>query len=165
MKKFCKTCKDGQCDLDKVPSMAECHNVQHWKIYALSLEEKLDLEDDIRDKLDVANWLRNTEKVRSYNCTACNRDYQIPVHLTYITCVCGMRSRLRHLGGIDENQDVIDAAMEFFGNERSAQLAWIAEVVAGKHSINYSADEIRAMIKNEMDRWELKDTGWKRKSK
>jgi hypothetical protein len=68
------------------------------------------------------------------------------------------------LGGIDPDQAVIDAAMAYFGNERSAQLAWIAEVVGGEHCLSYTADDIRKMIRQEMERWEKTQKGWRRKN-
>jgi len=141
----------------------DCPNVAHWKAYSLHLEDKIEMHDDDRDKLDVAEWLERHPKVRPYNCHGCGRYYETPTNLTHFTCVCGHRCRLRHLGGTDPNEAVIDAAMIHFGNERSAQLAWIAEVVAGKYCPNYSADEIRKMIRQEMDRWELDTNGWKKK--
>ncbi|CAM6006383.1 unnamed protein product, partial [Sphagnum balticum] len=104
--------------------------------------EKLEQHDDDRDKLDVAEWLSRYKKVNDYHCHGCGRQYALPTHLTVFTCVCGHRCRLRHVGGINPDQAVIDAAMAYFGNERSAALAWIAEVVAGDHALHYDADEI-----------------------
>ena len=138
--------------------------ISHWEIFANSLEEKLEQHDDDRDKLDVAEWLERYEKVKKYNCHGCGRHYEIPTHINHFTCVCGHRCRLRHLGGTNPDQAVVDAAMAYFGNERSAQLAWIAEVVGGEHCLHYTADEIRKMIRQEMDRWELGKDGWKRKN-
>ena len=141
----------------------ECAFISHWETYAIHLEDKMEMEDDERDKLDVAEWLQRYEKVKGYDCHGCGRHYEIPTHINHFTCVCGHRSRLRHLGGTNPDQAVVDAAMEYFGNERSAQLAWIAEVVAGQHAAHYTADEIRKMIRQEMDRWEQTDSGWKKK--
>ena len=53
--------------------------------------------------------------------------------------------------------------MAYFGNERQAQLAWIAEIIGGKHFESYSADDIRKMIRQELDRWEETKDGWKKK--
>ena len=156
--------KCGHCGLSmKERPSAECAFISHWESYANNLEDKIDMDDEDRDKLDVAEWLERYEKVKSYNCHGCGRHYEIPTHLTHFTCVCGHRCRLRHLGGTDPNAAVIDAAIEYFGNERSAQLAWIAEVVGGEHCTHYTADEIRKMIRQEMDRWTQTGTGWRKK--
>lgn len=141
----------------------ECTFISHWETYAIHLEDKMELDDEERDKLDVAEWLERYQKVKGYDCHGCGRHYEIPTHLTHITCVCGHRCRLRHLGGTDPSQAVIDAAITYFGNERSAQLAWIAEVIASPHAVNRSVDEIRKMIQQELDRWELTETGWSKK--
>lgn len=162
MKIKCDGCLNN---LDNEPTSDCQYPISHWKEYSISLQEKLEQHDDDRDKLDVAEWLESYEKVKSYNCHGCGRHYELPTHLTYAECVCGHRSRLRHLGGINPDQAVIDAAFRYFGNERSAQLAWIAEVVGGEHCVSYTADEIRKMIRQEMDRWTLTDSGWERKKK
>ena len=135
----------------------------HWQAYAIYLEDKLDMEDDSRDKMDVAEWIENLDKVRSYKCHGCGRDYDIPTHLNHFICICGHQCRLRHLGGTDSYEAVIDAARDYFGNERSANLAWIAEIIAGEHGKSYSSNDIRKMISNEMDRWALKSYGWEKK--
>lgn len=140
-----------------------CEELSHWKTYALTITEKLELKDDERDKLDVAEWLSNYKKTQSYNCTGCGRDYILPTHLIHFTCVCGHGCRLRFIGGYDPDQSVIDAAMMYFGNERQAHLAYIAEIIAGKYCASYSVDKIRESIQNELDRWEMTDKGWKRK--
>jgi len=141
-----------------------CPSVNHWEIYAAHLERQMEMHDDDRDKLDVAEWLEHYEKVRSYDCRSCSRHYEIPTHLTHLTCVCGQRVRLRHLGGTDPDAAVIDAAIRYFGTERMAQLAYIAEVIAGPHCYNYTADQIREMFRREMDRWILEDDGWRKKN-
>lgn len=146
----------------KLEPIYDCPEVAHWKRFASHLSEKIELHDDDRDKLDVAEWLSTYKKVNKYNCHACKRHYELPTHMTHFVCVCGHRCRLRHVGGTNPDEAVIDAAIAYFGNERSAQLAWIAEVVAGEHCLNYTADEIRDMIRREMDRWVL-DGGWRRK--
>jgi len=142
----------------------DCQSIAHWKEWAILLQDKLEKHDDDRDKLDVAEWLESYEKVKDYKCHGCGRDYNLPTHIDHFTCVCGHRSRLRHLGGMNPDQAVIDAAIRYFGNERSAQLAWIAEVVGGQHCLHYTADEIRNMIRREMDRWIQTDSGWERKA-
>lgn len=174
MTKLCDRCEKPMND---IPSRFNCRDVDHWCAYTEVVEQERDTavlnlaknivaseqSDDDRDKLDVAEWLKKAPKVKAYNCHGCGRHYDIPTHLTHITCVCGHKARLRHHGGTNPDEAVIDAAMAHFGNERSAQLAWIAEVVAGPHATNYSADEIRKMIRQEMDRWTLQEDGWRRK--
>ncbi len=142
---------------------SDCQSIEHWKQYTIKVETKLEQHDDDRDKLDVAEWLERYPKIKSYNCHGCGRHYEIPTHLTHFTCVCGHGCRLRHLGGINPDQAVIDAAIRYFGNERSAQLAWIAEIVGGEHCLYYTAEDIRKMIRQEMDRWELSKDGWRKK--
>lgn len=156
--------------LSTVEPPDDCPRFDHWTAYTHSLKEelhdvssKLEMHDDDRDKLDVAKWLENYEKVKSYDCQGCGRHYELPTHINHFDCVCGHRCRLRHLGGSNPDQSVIDAAMGYFGNERSAQLAWIAEIVAGEHCLHYTADEIREMIRREMDRWVLVEDGWRKK--
>jgi hypothetical protein len=149
---FCKNCN---C-LQHILPDNNCNDINHWKYYC-----QQNLEN--RDKLDVAEWLSSYEKVKSYNCHGCNRHYELPTHIDHFTCVCGHRCRLRHLGGTNPDQAVIDAAISYFGNERSAQLAWIAEIIGGEHCMNYTADEIRKMISQEMDRWQLTESGWRKK--
>lgn len=156
-----KDCIDCHLPLNGEPS-SDCQQLSHWEIYATFLQEKLEMRDDERDKLDVAEWLLNYEKIREYKCSACNREYQIPVYLNYITCVCGLKCRLRYIGGYNPDHAVIDAAMSYFGNERSAQLAHIAQIIANPHFAHYTGDEIRKMIKEELDCWELKENGWAR---
>ena len=155
-------CNDCGKHLLKEP-LAECPSLSHWKAYAGHMRIIMDLRDDDRDKFDVAEWLERYEKVKSYHCDACGRDYQLPTHLTVFTCVCGLRCRLRHLGGTNPDQAVIDAAIRYFGNERMAQLAYIAEIIGGKYCEHFSADEIRKMIRQELDRWVLEDDGWRKK--
>ena len=70
---------------------------------------------------------------------------------------------MRHLGGTDPSEAVIDAAMAYFGNERQAQLAYVAECIVSPWRVNYTAEEIRETIQQEMDRWVLEDDGWRRK--
>ncbi len=139
-----------------------CPEMQHWRDYSFYLENKIELKDEDRDRLDIAEWLSTYEKTRPYKCHGCCRQYELPTHLNHFTCVCGLRCRLRHVGGNNPEQAVIDAAMAYFGNERSAQLAWITEVVAGKYCMDYTADEIKKMIKDELDRWAMTDDGWRR---
>lgn len=155
-------CDNCKWELTSRPGW-NCGSLAHWKSYAERLEEKLEQKDDDRDKLDVAEWLLSYEKVHSYDCHACRRHYEIPTHIDHFTCVCGHRCRLRHVGGSNPDQAVIDAAIQYFGNERSAQLAWIAEVVGGEHCTHYTGDEIRKMIRQEMTRWEQTDNGWVKK--
>ena len=169
-------CESCIRNLDDTPT-DNCQSDNHWKICANSrfegeaawrahankLEQKLEMKDDDRDKLDVAEWLESYEKVKSYNCHGCNRHYELPTHIDHFACVCGHRCRLRHLGGTNPDQAVIDAAISYFGNERSAQLAWIAEIIGGEHCMSYTADEIRKMIRQEMDRWELTESGWRKR--
>lgn len=166
MLEVCNWCKCWNIE----PPKESCHSCPHWEAYANCLKEErdkavatLEQHDDDRDKLDVAEWLSHYKKVHSYNCHGCGRHYEIPTHLNTFTCVCGHRCRLRHTGGINPDQAVIDAAITYFGNERSASLAWIAEVVAGQHCLHYTADEIRTMIRQEMDRWQLNKDGWRKK--
>ena len=154
------TCK--RCSEPIFTDAYGCSDLEHWKGYAKHLEQKIDLKDEDRDKLDAAEWLLSYEKTKSYTCHGCKRDYEIPTHLNYLTCVCGHRCRLRHLGGMDPGAELIDAASAYFGNERSAQLAWIAEIVAGKHASNYSGDKIRKMFTQEMERWYCDKKGWHR---
>lgn len=156
-------CSICNCPVNSRP-FVKCNDLNHWRIYAEALEDKIELKDESRDKLDVAEWLSTYPKVKEYNCHGCGRNYKLPIHINHFECICGHRCRLRHLGGCNPDEAVIDAAIEYFGNERSAQLAWIAEVVAGEHCLNYSADEIRKMIRQELDRWEMTDTGWRRKN-
>lgn len=156
---FCEDCTN---EFNARPAFT-CRSIAHWKNYVLQLETKLEMRDEDRDKLDVAEWLEKYEKVKEYYCHGCGRHYEIPTHLNHFTCVCGHRCRMRHLGGTDPDQAVIDAAMAYFGNERSAQLAWIAEVVGGEHCLSYTADDIRKMIRQEMERWESTQEGWRRK--
>ena len=140
-----------------------CDKKDHWQIYASSLEEKLNMYDNDRDRLDVAQWLELYEKVRSYDCHGCGRHYEIPTHLDHFTCICGYRCRLRHLGGVNSFEAVIDAARDYFGNERIANLSHIAEIVVSEHYTSYSVDDIRKIIRQEMNNWILEDDGWKKK--
>lgn len=156
-------CNKCNCSLHRYPPLECKDQIGHMTAYALYLEEKLDQKDDERDKLDVAEWLESYPMTKSYDCHGCGRHYELPTNLTYAECVCGHRSRLRHLGGTNPEQAVIDAAIRYFGNERSAQLAWIAEVVGGEHCLHYTADQIRKMIRQEMDRWVQEEDGWRRK--
>lgn len=157
--KFCEDCTN---EFDSRPAF-QCRAIAHWENYVLQLETKLEMRDDDRDKLDVAEWLERYEKVKDYDCHGCGRHYQIPTHINHFTCVCGHRCRMRHLGGTNPDQAVIDAAMAYFGNERSAQLAWIAEVVSGEHCLFYTADDIRKMFRQEIERWENPGDGWRKK--
>jgi hypothetical protein len=172
--KQCQWCSDNLFDNDTpglptgVPQEDCC--LTHWKQYTQFLKgerdlaiARLEMHDDDRDKLDVAEWLQHHRKVREYTCQSCQREYQIPAHLVHITCICGHRCRLRHLGGTDPSEAVIDAAMAYFGNERQAQLAYVAECIVSPWRVNYTAEEIRKMIQQEMDRWVLEDDGWRRK--
>jgi hypothetical protein len=123
------------------------------------------MKDEDRDKYDVADWLEKYQRTTGYTCWSCRRDYILPTHMTHFTCVCGQRCRLRHLGGTNPDHAVIDAAVEYFGTERMAQLAYIAEIIGGKYCEHYDASEIRTMIRQEMDRWERTNTGWEKKKK
>lgn len=147
----------------------DCPKIEHWKTFSKHLleqkdllQDKLDMKDDDRDKYEIINAIAKYPRVRQYNCHECGRDYNIPVHLVYFSCVCGHRTKLRRFGAEPLEEELLDVAMAFFGNERMAQLAWIAEVVGGKHGDHYSGDEIRKMIRQELDRWEQETTGWKR---
>jgi hypothetical protein len=141
----------------------ELKSLYNFNDYAARLELELEQHDDDRDKLDVADWLERYEKTIDYNCSACGRDYILPTHIDHFNCVCGQRCRLRHVGGVNPDQAVIDAAIKYFGTERMAQLAYIAEIVGGKYCEHYTADDIRKMIRQEMDRWVLEDDGWRKK--
>jgi hypothetical protein len=152
----------SKCKICQKPTF-ECKEIEHWKKYAYSLEEKLDMRDEDRDKFDVADWLEEYEKVRNYNCGGCGRHYELPTHLTHFTCICGHRCRMRHLGGTNPDEAVIDAAIAYFGTERMARLAYIAEIVAGKYAQDWSADRIRQEFRNEMDKWTLGKNGWTKK--
>jgi hypothetical protein len=140
-----------------------CTSLTHWELYASHLEQQLEMHDDDRDKLDVAEWLEHYKKVNSYDCSACGRHYELPTHMTHFTCICGQRCRLRHVGGTNPDQAVIDAAVRYFGTERMAQLAYIAEIVGGKYCEHYTGDDIRKMIRQEMDRWIQEEDGWRKK--
>lgn len=164
-----------------------CQHFEHWEVYCVflqgqlfkqkekAIEEKrkadildlkLDMRDENRDKLDVAEEISNLEKTTSYSCSGCGKDYILPTHLDHFTCVCGQRCRLRHIGGINPIEDVLDAARNHFGNERQAQLSYIAEIIGGEYCLNYDADRIRKMIREELNRWQLIDgIGWQRKNK
>lgn len=157
----CPYCKS---DYSERPPIA-CPSTTHWAFYSANLEAKLELKDEDRDKFDVADWLEKYQKTTGYTCRACGRDYLLPTHMTHFTCVCGQRCRLRHLGGTNPDQAVIDAAIAYFGTERMAQLAYIAEIIGGKYCEHYTADEIRKMIRQEMDRWETDSLGCWRKKK
>ena len=147
----------------------DCHEREHWEPYAKSLldkidllQDKLDMKDDDRDKYEIIDAIAKYPRVRQYNCHECGRDYNIPVHLVYFTCVCGHHTKLRRFGAEPLEEELLDVAMAFFGNERMAQLAWIAEIVGGKQGDHYSGDEIRKMIRQELNRWEQETCGWKR---
>lgn len=160
---------DGNCiyckhDLTLRPPI-ECPAITHWATYSAYLEAKLEMKDEDRDKYDVADWLETYQKTTGYTCRACGRDYLLPTHLTIFTCVCGRRCRLRHVGGTNPDHAVIDAAVQYFGTERMAQLAYIAEIIGGKYCDHYSGEEIRKMIRQELDRWEMTNTGWEKKKK
>jgi hypothetical protein len=150
-----------------------CTYFEHWKAFAAHMKSERDkaagllaMHDSERDKLDVADWLVSYEKTHSYDCSGCGRHYIVPTHLTRFNCVCGASCRLRHVGGINPDQAVIDSAIRYFGTERMAQLAYIAELIVSKHMDHYSADSIRGMISEEIDRWELSpQLGWQRKEK
>ena len=147
----------------------DCSKIDHWRFYSKYLleqndllQEKLDMKDDERDRYEIIDAIAKYPRVRKYNCHECGRDYNIPVHLVYFTCVCGHHCKLRRFGAEPLEEELLDVAMAFFGNERMAQLAWIAEIVGGEHCSNYSGDDIRKMIKQELNRWEQETTGWKR---
>lgn len=140
-----------------------CSSTDHWKAFALKLEERMKMHDDDRDLLDTAEWLQSYPKTRDYKCHGCGRQYDLPRHIDHFTCICGHRVRLRHLGGINPQEELIDAAISYFGNERSANLAWIAEVAAGSFYKNASSEEIRQSIQRELDRWEMTKRGWQKK--
>lgn len=171
----CQWCCDNLFDNDtpglpKGEPQKDCSLV-HWKLYAEFLKgerdlavARLEMHDDDRDKMDVAEWLEHHKKTKTYRCTGCQRLYEIPPHLIHITCVCGLRCRLRHIGGTDPNEAVIDAAMAYFGNERMAQIAYLAEsfVKWGKSD----PDQVRIFreqVQYEMDRWERTNDGWRKK--
>ena len=137
-----------------------CFNLDHWKHFGTMVARKLEQKDDERDLLDVAACIETMEKITEYNCSGCGRHYQIPTHIDHFECICGHTCRMRHVGGMNPMQSVIDAAMRHFGNKRLARLAWIAEVVGGQHCLDYDADRIRKVIREEMDRWTLEDDGW-----
>lgn len=163
------------CGLELNAEPYKCSNIDHWEKFSqllinengnlqsenFKLNEKLALSNNDRDLLDVAEWLENLERTKKYNCRMCNRDYEVPIHLTHFTCVCGLRCRMRHVGGNDPYQSVIDAAIDYFGTERMAQLAYLAEIIGGKHCEHYNANEIRNIIRNELNRWEIVDNKWK----
>jgi hypothetical protein len=73
------------------------------------------------------------------------------------------------MGAEPIEEELLDIAMAYFGNERLAALAWITEIIASNNSEHYSAEDIRKMARQEMNRWELvTDHGyqyWKRKDK
>ena len=88
---FCLKCGES---LNRYPNPKCEEQLSHWKSYAIYIDEKLDQKDDVRDKLDVAEWLETYPKTKSYNCHACKRHYEYPIYLTHIVCVCGQRCRL-----------------------------------------------------------------------
>lgn len=160
------------CDSVGMMPKDDCTNLLHWKTFCLRMKNDRDravdimsMHDSERDKLDVADWLRQHEKARSYDCSGCGRHYEVPSHLVRMTCICGRSCRLRHVGGIDPNEEVIDAAIVHFGNERSAQLAWVAEIIVSEHSQHLSLEDAKNMIRNEIDRWYKTSSGWHRKEK
>ncbi len=163
--------KCSQCKLDfSIYPLEDCSDLEHWKSYSKHatyqlnlLQSKLEMKDDDRDKYEIIERLKRYPKVKKYKCSGCKREYNIPVHLIYFSCVCGHRCKLRYFGAEPLEEELLDAAMNFFGNERIAQLAWIAEVVGGKHAITYTGDEIRKIIRNELDRWEETEDGWRKK--
>jgi hypothetical protein len=162
-------CNYCNLDCESLP-ISSCEEIEHWSLYAEVLKNerdaalaKLDLKDEDRDKLDVSEWLLSYKKVLPYNCNACKRHYELPTHINHFTCVCGSECRLRHIGGSNPDQSVIDAAIAYFGNERSGKLAWIAEIVGGEHCLHYTADDIRSMIRQEMNKWQSTNSGWVKK--
>lgn len=148
--------------------LPHCQRISHYNIYGIELQDQLhkcqlqlEMRDEDRDKLDVADWLKKRPKTKSYDCHGCGRHYELPIHLTIVHCVCGAHCRLRHVGGIDENQAVIDACVALFGNERATALAWIAELIVSEQC-HWDITEIKKTIKQEMNRWTLNKQGWKR---
>lgn len=144
-----------------------CNNRAHFDQYCDSLQfelkkanDALEMRDEDRDKLDVADVLRAMPKTRSYTCSGCGRLFELPIHLVHYTCSCGLRCRLRHLGGVDPIGDVIDAAMVLLGVERNAQLAYLAEVFVNDHA---SREDFVKQVQYEMDRWYMDSDGWRRK--
>jgi len=153
-----------------------CHEREHWEPYTKGLlkeidvlQEKLDMKDDDRDKYEIIDAINKYPKVRKLDCHECKRHYEIPMHLVYFECVCGHRCKLRRMGAEPIEEELLDIAMAYFGNERLAALAWITEIIASNNSEHYSAEDIRKMARQEMNRWELvTDHGyqyWKRKDK
>jgi len=152
------------CDISTTEKPSpDCHISDHWRLYAFALEEKLELTDEQRDSRELSDWFVKHPKVRDYTCNTCNREYKLPIHLVYADCVCGSHVKIRYMG-YSPDDDILDAARAFFGNERIAQLGWIAEVVGGDHNNHMTASEIRKSIRQVLDRWYFDPKiGWRKK--
>lgn len=152
---------------------AACTQRSHFDLYCDNLQfelrkanEALEMRDEDRDKLDVAEVLRTMPKVRTYTCHGCGKQFELPIHLVHVVCACGRRCRLRHVGGVDPIGDVIDAAMTLLGTERIAQLAYLTETYFSYEKLEERPDKVKEFIQQvqyEMDRWYMDSEGWRRK--